>query len=260
MNVRFLAAGLLVWMSSLALGADKEVEDLLAKMRAVYKGTKTAHVVLKSSNANIGKNLTIDLYYMRERKIKATIEGLPSMRGKTWHLTSNGDEVAYDDFSGNVLTNDFDLDDTHMPINLETMSFWDWERQLSTDSGANMEHSRFKLVKNEDWNKKKWTVLEETALGQNVFVRYFIEPSSSLIWRVLVYDLHKTRLRQETTVTKLDRNVRLNRKMFEIKDSEPNEPPAIRGIPSPAAAPIPKPDVAVPSIAKKAVHKGTPAN
>jgi|GEM_PF-3232597 len=230
-------------------------------MRATYKETKTAHVVLKSTNSRFGKNLTVDVFYMRERKIHATIEGLPSMHGKTWQFTSNGDEVQYDDLSGNVQSGDFDLDNIPMPVNLEVMSFWDWERQLSTASGGNMERSRFKLVKNESWNGKKWTVLEETAYAQDVFVRYFIEPSSSLIYRVLVYDLSKDSLRQETTVTKLDRNIKLSKRMFEIKDGddggldekrELKPPAAVRAFkkpvqpmpttaPTPAVAPIPAP-------------------
>jgi hypothetical protein len=104
-----------------------------------------------------------------------------------------------------------------MPINLEVMSFWDWKRQLSTDPGSNMEESKFKLVQGESWNGKKWTVLEETAYGQNVFVRYFVDPSSSLIYRVLVYDLGRTKLQVETVVKKLERNIKVDPKKFEIK-------------------------------------------
>jgi len=218
MNVRFLAAGLLVWTASFALGADKEVEELLAKMRSVYSGTKSAHIVVKTTNTKLGeKPIVVDLYYMRERKIRASVQGISSLRGKTYRYTSNGSRIAYDDLSGNIQYGAFSLD-VPIPINLEALSFWDWKRQLSTSRGSNMENSQFKIIRDEQWNKKRWTVLEETAYGQDVFVRYFLDPSTSMIYRVVVYDLARKEIRQETTVTKLERNVRVDSKMFEVKE------------------------------------------
>lgn len=219
MNARFLAAGLLVWAASFALGADKEVEALLAKMRSIYSGTKSAHVVVKTTNNKLGsKPITVDMYYMAGRKIRASVDGIASRHGKTYRYTSNGSRVAYDDFAGNVQYGDFSLD-VPIPVNLEAMSFWDWKRQLSTSPGSNMQDSRFRIKSNEPWNGKKWTVLEETAYGQDVFVRYFLDPSTAMIYRVVVYDLARKEIRQETIVQKLERNVRVDPKMFEVKET-----------------------------------------
>lgn len=218
MNLRFAAAGLLIWAASLSLGADREVEELLSKMRSVYSGSKTAHVLVTATSVRFGKNpIKVDLYYASPRKIKAKVDGLPSMRGKTWHYVSDGKRVASDDFTGTPQVGSWDPDSFQMPINLEVMSFWDWKRQLSTTEGSNMEKSQFKLIKGESWNGKKWTVLEETAYGQGVFVRYFIDPSSSLIYRVLVYDLGRTKLQVETVIKKIERNIKVDPKMFEIR-------------------------------------------
>jgi len=235
MNVRLLAAGALLWAASFALGADKEIEELLAKMRSAYGGTKAAHVVVKTINVKFSKKpVVVDLYYMSGRKIRASVDGLPSLQGRTYRYTSNGTRIAYDDFSGNVQYGQFSLD-VPIPVNLEAMSFWDWKRQLSTSPGSNMEASRFKLVRSEAWNNKKWLVLEETAYGQNVFVRYFIDPASSMIYRVMVYDLSRREMRQETVVTKLDRNPRIDSKMFDFKENRheiriPVNPARTRGV------------------------------
>jgi hypothetical protein len=73
-----------------------------------------------------------------------------------------------------------------VPANLESICFFDWAQQLSTASGMNMEHSTFRLMRNQDWNGKKWTVLEETAAAQKVVCTYYIDPKTNIMWRTVV--------------------------------------------------------------------------
>jgi hypothetical protein len=115
------------------------------------------------------------------------------------------------------MQSNFDLDAIPIPVNLEVMSFWDWKRQLSTSPGSNMETSKFKLKLNVPWNGKKWTLLQETAYGQGVYADYYIDPKTSLIYRVCVFDLQKSQVRTETAVVKLERDVKVNPSIFKVK-------------------------------------------
>jgi outer membrane lipoprotein-sorting protein len=106
------------------------------------------------------------------------------------------------------------------PINLESMGFFDWKRQLSTSPGANMSESKFKIVLSEEWNGRNWIVLEETAHGQNVFVRYFVDPKTYFIWKCEVKSLDKKKEIMTTEVQKLLLNPNLDRKVFEAPKSD----------------------------------------
>lgn len=207
--------------------ADQEVESLLAKMRQVYSSAKTAHVVVKTTARRFGDQaVTTDLTYKREMKIAAKVYNLPTLKGKVWNYVCNGKDVSLDDLAGHVQRTTFDPDFIPMPINLEAMSFWDWKRQLSTSKGSNMEFSTFKLAKDVAWNNKKWTMLEETANGQKVFARYYIDPKSSLIYRVQVFDLVGRQQRLETVVIKLELNRPVNDAYFRLR--EPTKSPMKR--------------------------------
>ena len=90
--------------------------------------------------------------------------------------------------------------------NLEVISLWDWQRQLSTGDGGNMRGADLRIGTNEKWNGRSWTVLEESA-GSNGRYRYFIDPKTSLIWRTVAvspdgssfYDGRIERLRVRTS-------------------------------------------------------------
>lgn len=197
---------------------DQEVERLLSRMRNVYSSTMTARLVIKTTGPRFGKNtITTDLTYMKERRIYAKLSGFESLKGRTRIFVCDGQKISVDDFAGNPQLLDFNPDVIPLPINLEAMSFWDWKRQLSTSKGSNMEHSSFKLKKGVRWNNKSWWVLEEKADGQNVYVDYFIDPTTALIHRVQVYDIHKRNMITETVVAKVDRNIKVDPNLFKVK-------------------------------------------
>jgi len=213
-----LTIGLTLILAAPLLAADKEVEALLAKMREAYSSTKSAKMTVKTSGLRFGKEtLTTEIAYMRDRKIYAQTTGAGPFTGKPRTFVSDGANISYSDFSGNIQKMKFDLDLIPIPVNLEAMSFWDWKRQLSTSPGSNMEKSQFKLANGKEWNGKRWTVLGEIAHGQNVYVDYYIDPKTSLIYRVQVYDLERKQLRIETVVTRLERNVKLDSGQFKVK-------------------------------------------
>lgn len=218
MYMRPIVALLAGLIAATSMGADKEVESLLAKMRQVYSSTNTARIVIKTTGPRFGKNtINTDLTYSKDRKIYAKVSGFESLKGRTRTFICDGKKISVDDLVGNIQVGEFDPDIIPIPINLEAMSFWDWKRQLSTGPGSNMEKSTFKLRKNVRWNNRDWLVLEEKAAGQDVYVDYFIDPKTSLIHRVQVYDLLKRNLATETVVTKIERNIKVDQKLFRVK-------------------------------------------
>lgn len=218
MMKRPLVAMFLGLLAATSYAVDQEVEKLLARMREVYSSTNTARLVIKTTGPRFGKStITTDLTYMKERRIHAKLSGFESLKGRTRIFTCDGKKVSVDDFAGNPQLLDFNPDIIPIPINLEAMSFWDWKRQLSTAKGANMEHSSFKLRKDVRWNNKVWWVLEEQADGQNVYVDYYIDPTTALIHRVQVYDIQKKSLITETVVARLERNVKVDPNIFKVK-------------------------------------------
>ncbi len=209
---------LLACLTCACFAANKEVEDLLTQMRRAYSSVKSARLIVKTTSPRFGDQvLTTELSYARERKIHAKLSGLQTLNGRSIVFVSDGKKISVEDLAGNIKNADFDLDFIPVPVNLESMSFWDWKRQLSTAPGANMNKSSFKLRKNVSWNKKNWTVLEEKADGQGVSVDYFIDPKTAFIHRVMVYDYSKKTVSQETVITKLERDPKLNSNLFKIK-------------------------------------------
>jgi outer membrane lipoprotein-sorting protein len=218
MMIRALMATLLLAAASVSFAKDDEVEKLLSRMREVYSSTKTARITVKTSGPRFGREtVTTEVTYMRERKIYAKLSGSAAAQGRARIFISDGQKVSVEDLSHNVQVSRFDPDFIPIPVNLEVMSLWDWKRQLSTEEGANMEHSEMRIRKGVKWNGKEWWVLEETANGQNVYVDYHIDPKTALIHRVQVFDLKKKQLRTEMVVSKLERNVRVDPGLFKVK-------------------------------------------
>lgn len=214
MMSRFSLALALVATSAFAFAADKEVEELLAKMRKAYQSVESVSLTAKSRGQFLpeGEALEVKMDYARTNKLRLAFKfGSQQVRrvsdGKkvyTWAEPAKGEKSEPDvsDVSMDALGGD-------APINLESMCFFDWKRQLSTEKGANMEKSEFKLIKSESWNGRSWIVLEETAHGQNVFARYFIDPSTYFIWRCDVKTLDKKNPFMEVHLVDLQLNPKL---------------------------------------------------
>lgn len=206
--------------SSFARDADKEVEKLLASMRQAYQSTQSASIVSKSTTEIEGKEETfaVRMDYTKPNLLRLVF----TFRGQELTKISDGKKVYTVAGSGKPHEQKLTLDALggDAPINLETMAFFDWKRQLSTSLGANMEHSKFKIVLSEEWSGRSWIVLEETAHGQNVYVRYFVDPKTYLIWKCDVKSIDKKKSIMTTEVQKLLLNPKLDSKIFAAPKSD----------------------------------------
>jgi len=195
-----------------AFGADQDVEALLAKMRAAYSGAKSARLHVTAKAQGTAANATTVVEYMAPNKVRAVI----TSGGRSATLYCDGKNVTVLPKGGEPVTMSYrrEIMESALPVNLEVICFYDWQKQLSTAKGNNMEKSKLKIVPGQSWNGKKWTVLEETASAQKVFVRYYIDPSTSLIWRTVVQDLDKKNTLLESTLTSVSLNVSLKESIF----------------------------------------------
>lgn len=184
-------------------------------MRQAYQSANTATMQSKTKTRIDEKEETFDIHmdYGKPNQIRMVF----AFRGQEVTKISDGKKIYIVVGQGKAHEEKLTLDGLggDAPINLEAMAFFDWKRQLSTSPGANMSESKFKIVLSEEWNGRSWIVLEETAHGQNVFVRYFVDPKTFFIWKCDVKSLDKKKQIMTTEVQKLLLNPKLDTKTFE---------------------------------------------
>lgn len=211
---RLLALGAVFGLAAFACPSDPTVEELLSGMRRAYRETKTANFQTKSEIREEGQELTVvlDGQYMSPNKMKVSFTGVPS---GAVTLYCDGTKVSVAIEGKVVRTMDYTLDSLGRSLfaNLETLSFFDWKRQLSTEEGGNMQKSKLKIVK-EDWNGKSWFVLEEHAPEQKVEVRYFVDPDTKFIWRTVATMIGDKQPFMDARIVKLDLNPAIDEKVF----------------------------------------------
>jgi outer membrane lipoprotein-sorting protein len=223
MSPRVLISCCLLAVAPLSFGADKEVEALLAKMRTAYKSVKTAHIVTRSKSPVPEGDLivTSDITYQAPNKIRAKLNGFAVNAQKVVTLVSNGKTLTVMGLPQGNLDQPFTFQNfvqaTGPALNLESLNFWDWKRQLSTAKGDNMEKSALSVVPNTRWAGKTWTMLEERAPESGVYVRYFIDPKTYFIHHVRVTDISGEQLQMDTEIRVLQTNVKVNESLFKAK-------------------------------------------
>ena len=220
MKTRSLLVLCCLAISAAGFAADKEVEALLAKMRDAYQKVKTAQFTATTFiTGPFGEQgVTGKFSFANPNKIHALVMGLPAAGGNDVVLTSDGKMMQAEGLEGRSGKRKFDEQAIveALPFNLETLNFWDYARQLSTGEKGNMHDSQLKIVKKESWNGKSWVVLEETAPKSRVFVRYFIDPKTNLMWRTVVMDIDKKETQFDVQLKDLTLGVKLNDKLFKI--------------------------------------------
>lgn len=200
-----------------SFAADKKVEELLLRMRTAYQITRTAslstRVMVSDSPARTAVvNLQMD--YERPNKVRATID-VGAAKGEVY---SDGNRILAIDLKGNRKVGNYSsavLAGT-LAGNLETISFFDWKRQLSTAPSANMRDSQLKLLPKESWNGRMWTVLQENAPKQKVLVKYYIDPATNFIWRTIVKKTDTKLIVQDAQLTKLSLGVPMDPNRFKL--------------------------------------------
>lgn len=189
-------------------------------MRHAYSAVKSARISAQTTINGQGKSLTVssEVLFQPPLRLQVSSKGIPGVVGPAFKAISDGKQLYLGGLPGGGMTQPANIRNVESALpqfNLEVLCFWDYAKQLSTQAGGNMSRSTFALKK-ETWNGKAWTVLEETAKGQNAFVRYYIDPKSSLIWRTVYMTLSTRAVRQDASILKLELDKPLDAKAFEV--------------------------------------------
>ncbi|MCH7905352.1 MAG: hypothetical protein IH944_12420 [Armatimonadetes bacterium] len=206
-------------LSAGALGADKDVEDLLAKMRKAYQETKTASFELETTLLAVEGDVVIKMKGLFKSPNKLAVDIVMNIASdeRKINVISDGKQI-YASATGveEVGKTDFSIDRLNQALgaaNLEVLCFYDWKRQLSTDKGANMHDSTLSIRK-EKWKGKEWIVLEESAPRVDIYVEYFIDPKTHFIWKTIRMTLDKEFTNGEYVLTKLKTGLTISDKRF----------------------------------------------
>ncbi len=182
---------LVAGIAGATFAADKQVEELLAHMRGAYKSVKAATykstVTVWDAQTSEQTVIDVDMAYKSPNLMRAILKN-KQIPGGAMTVISDGENVT-NSVTGTSNAYTMDEIEKEVPSNLESICFWDWDRQLSTDTGKNMATSTFRIEKDANWDGKKWTILEETAKKDKVLCRYYIDPKTYFIWRTHVSDL-----------------------------------------------------------------------
>ena len=214
MRIALIAAVIAVW--SCASAADKDVEALLSHMRSAYGSVSAATFTTETTvyTAEDGSpQFTLDFAYKKPGMIRTILKGGGLPEGTVVTIVSDGKNISVTAPQGSPPAQPYSADNFEKAVgvvNLESMCFYDADRQLSTAKGKNMEKSSFKLIPDEEWEGKHWIVLEETAAKDNVLVRYFIDPKTYFIWRTDVKELSTKKDQMDAHIVKLDAAAKLS--------------------------------------------------
>jgi hypothetical protein len=98
--------------------------------------------------------------------------------------------------------------------NLETICFFDFERQLSTHPGQNMYDSLLTVRNNQFWDGRRWTVLSEVVIDSGMRIDYYIDPLTNLIHRSLRTHADTGNMRSDHQIRGLELNRPISPKTF----------------------------------------------
>ena len=200
-----------------ALATDEEVEVLLAKMRKAYENIGTATFRLESTIFAENGDIVIEMIggFSSPNKMYVYIE----LQGARLKVVSDGKSVyvvAGDGEQTREMPYNIDImGGVLQGANLEVINFYDWERQLSTAEGANMHDSTLSIRKNEKWNGKTWLVLEESAPQVGVYVEYYIDPMTNLVWRTVQMSIDKEFTRADFILKALNKGAKISDRRFQ---------------------------------------------
>jgi outer membrane lipoprotein-sorting protein len=197
--------------------ADKEVEELLKKMRDAYKGVSTATFTMEATILGENGDITVKMDGGFKNPNLMYVDAVGD--GNKAHIVCDGAKIyAMADGMDKLLEIPYSVDNLGGALgaaNLEVLNFFDWKRQLSTAKGDNMAESKLSIKKSVKWNNKTWIVLEESAPTVGVYVEYYIDPKTNFIWRTVQMSIDKEFTRGDYIIKTLKTGAKIDEKKFQ---------------------------------------------
>lgn len=160
--------------------AGDDVEALLSRMRASYQSVLSADV---RSTIRGRRKIEGTFRYVAPANVDATLDvsdyGRVTVRADETMIRVIDPLLSAPEENPNTVQNLRRA----VAANLEVISLWDSQRQLSTGEGGNMRGENLRIAEPETWGGRRWIVLEERA-GTGSY-RYFIDPKTAFIWRTV---------------------------------------------------------------------------
>ncbi len=200
-----------------ALGKG-QAEEALAKVREAYASVHSAvlfetfEITAPSGYVARGE---ARYEFLAPSRLRAAFKGLP--RGSVL-LICDGHRIAmYGSKSGRQeLRYSPETLGRNIPTNVETLAFFDAAHELSKEKGGGMAGSKLDLLKDQEWNGKRWSVLRETNQNDGVSVDYYIDPKTFLIWRAWGQDTKSKKTYLDCQVLQLEVNPKISTERFRI--------------------------------------------
>jgi outer membrane lipoprotein-sorting protein len=206
--------GCLLGVAPSAIAANQEVENLLAKIRNAYSSVKSAKYSTVVNFRNPPLHCTN--YFLAPDKFRVDFpaEGASGTTsiisdGKTTYYLPAGQEMQHEPYD---FENFFKLSPGHV----ETFSYFEWKKLLVIGQGMGLDDSSLKVLPNQEWNGRNWTVLEETKTSEKQVYHYYVDPKTFLIWRTTSLPFGATAYRVDTQLTKLELGISVPASMFKV--------------------------------------------
>lgn len=219
-----LCAALLLSSTAISAPIQLKPDELLAKMREAYKAVKTAKLTTKANVKARGQSLTLstDVTFKSPNMVYGKITGFPAAAPiKQLVVISDGSNISVLGAPGPVPKAKFSTDDLSARFsfaNLETICFWDYDKQLSQRKGDNMEHSELSVLPEEEMDGRKFLVLQEKATEDKLLVRYWVDPKTYFIWRTQSKRTDSDAVVNDAKITKLEIDPKVDDKIFVVTD------------------------------------------
>ncbi len=203
--------------------APNDAEVLLAKVRNAYLAVRSAEFYVRfeaNDPTGIVAQGELRCEYQAPSKFRVAYRGLP--KGPAL-LICDGKDIAMFAPDGKKTVVQFwpARLGRDVPTNLETISFFDANHELSIAKGGGMEGSTLTLLKNQEYAKKQYDVIREVNNEDQVEVDYYIDHTNLLIWHTLGIDLATKKTFIDASIVQLDLNKKIDPIRFHIpKKSE----------------------------------------
>jgi len=206
--------GCVMGIAPSVIAADQEVENLLGKIRNAYSAVKSAKY---STVVNFRKPpLHCTNYFLAPDKFRVDYpsdgaDGMTSLitDGKTTYFLPAGQEMQHEPY-------DFDNFFKLSPGHVETFSYCEWKKLLVVGKGMGLDGRSLRVLSDQEWNGRKWTVLEETKASEKQIYHYYVDPKTYLIWRTTSLPFGAIAYRVDTQLTKLELDISVPAAMFRV--------------------------------------------
>lgn len=219
MKARATCIALLVAAVSAAQAESLTPDKLLAQMRNAYAKVRSATFATKAKvfdeKTQKMRVVRSETEFLAPGYASIKVPGAKSLNGEPIGILHNSADLILLGLPSERRHRAYSVGEVTrtVPMNLESLCFWDYARQLSADKKGLMHGNKLSVQKPEKWKGKQYLVLQEVA--DTVKAKYYVDPKTKLIWRTVWIYLPDKSLLQDCSLEWLNLNSEVNAKQFQ---------------------------------------------